>query len=143
MRSLGAAILGGVWVISAASCGSATPVQREMESQDPQPEPGTPQPATAEGPPVAEVRPVTNTYHGVEVVDPYQWLENPEDPAVRAWSDGQNAHARRVLAGLPNVERIRARVREILAAPVRSHRDLRVAGGKIFAIENRPPREQP
>ena len=43
------------------------------------------------GPPRAEVRPVTTTYHGVEVVDPYQWLERPDDPEVRAWSDAQNA----------------------------------------------------
>jgi len=115
-----------------ASCGGATPAAEEPTST----------PAAA-SPPVAEVRPVTATYHGEQVVDPYQWLEDPEDPEVQAWSDGQNVHARRVLDALPNRDVIRQRVAEILSAPTRSHRHLAYAGGKLFAIERRPPREQP
>ena len=30
--------------------------------------------------------PVTNIYHGVAVVDDYQWLENGTNPAVRDWT---------------------------------------------------------
>ena len=97
----------------------------------------------AGGPPVAEVRPVSNTYHGVEVVDPYQWMEDPEDAEVQRWSDGQNVHARRHLASLPGVERIRDRVREILAAPGRSDPHLALRGDEVFALERRPPLEQP
>ncbi|MGE0787649.1 MAG: prolyl oligopeptidase family protein [Sandaracinaceae bacterium] len=93
--------------------------------------------------PVAEVRPVVDTYHGEEVTDPYQWLESPDDPEVRAWSDGQNEHARAILAQLPNRDAIRERVSAILSAPTRSHMNLVSRGGKLFAIERRPPREQP
>ncbi len=100
-------------------------------------------PSATNGPPVAELRPVTHAYHGVSVVDPYEWLEDPNDPAVRSWSDGQNAYARRMLSALPGLEHIRARVREVMAAPVRRHRSLAHAGGKFFALEIRPPREQP
>jgi prolyl oligopeptidase len=100
-------------------------------------------PTRTEGPPAAAIRPVTSTYHGVEVVDPYQWLEDPNDPEVRAWSDAQNAHARRYLSGLPGVERLRERVQAILAAPTRAHWDLAQRGARLFAIERRPPREQP
>lgn len=96
-----------------------------------------------DGPPIAAVRPVTDTYHGEEVVDPYQWLERPDDAAVRAWSDGQNAYARRILDAEPNRDAIRARIEQILTAPTRSHRNLVARGSKIFAIETRPPREQP
>ena len=42
------------------------------------------------------MRPVTDTYHGVKVVDPYRWLETDEDPEVKAWSDAENAYARSV-----------------------------------------------
>ncbi|MCA9606552.1 MAG: prolyl oligopeptidase family serine peptidase [Myxococcales bacterium] len=122
-----------------AACGGTTP-----EAEEPTPgQAESPPVAEAPRPPVAEVRPVTATYHGEAVVDPYQWLENPDDAEVRAWSDGQNAYARHVLDGLAHRDAIRARVTEILSAPTRSHRDLRFAGGKLFAIERRPPREQP
>jgi prolyl oligopeptidase len=100
-------------------------------------------PRAPSGPPVAAVRPVSTTYHGETVVDPYQWLESPDDAEVRAWSDAQNAWARSKLAALPHRDAIRTRVTEILSAPTRSHRSLVHAGGKIFAIERRPPREQP
>lgn len=123
------------------ACGPSTAVVDET-TPDP-----TPQPAPAEQPaptaPVAELRASTNTYHGEEVVDSYQWLENPEDSDVQAWSDAQNRYARHVLGQLPGLNTIRTDVREILGAPVRSHRAIVQRGGKIFALERRPPHEQP
>ncbi len=110
----------------------------------PPPRVSTETPTTAESvPPRAEARPITTTYHGIEVVDPYQWLEHPEDPAVRAWSEAQNEYARRHLSALPGTSRIRERVRAIMAAPVRNHSALEPRGDRIFAIESRPPHEQP
>ena len=102
--------------------------------------------ATGDGaptPPMADVRPTSDRYHGEEVVDAYQWLEEWENPDVRAWSAGQNRYARHVLEGLGSRDAIRERVTEILSAPTRSHRHLSARGGKLFAIERRPPREQP
>lgn len=124
-------------VFAVACGGNAPPVEL------PAPSSAEPAPSEPSGPPVAEVRPVTNTYHGVEVVDPYQWLEDPNDPEVRAWSDAQNAYARRYLAALPGVDHIRERVRRVLGAGLRSHYDVVQRGGRFFALELRPPREQP
>ena len=45
--------------------------------------------------------PVTDTYHGVMVVDDYRWLENGDAPKVKAWSAAQNARARAFLDRLP------------------------------------------
>jgi prolyl oligopeptidase len=57
---------------------------------------------------------VVETLHGVEVHDPYRWLENGDDPEVRAWVAAQNAHTRSVLDALPERAAIEARIRQAL-----------------------------
>ncbi len=98
---------------------------------------------SAANPPATPVRPVSDTYHGVSVVDPYRWLENWDDPEVKTWSEAQNATARRVIEALPHVSAIRDRVTEIMTAPTFSHFSLMPAGGKLFALKHQPPRQQP
>ena len=51
--------------------------------------------------PVAPVRPVTDDYFGTKVVDPYRWMEQDPNVELDAWMKGQDAHARAVLATLP------------------------------------------
>ena len=41
--------------------------------------------------PETAIVPVTNTYHGVEVIDNYQWLENGEDNFRRSGRFAGNA----------------------------------------------------
>jgi prolyl oligopeptidase len=53
---------------------------------------------------------VVETLHGVEVSDPYRWLEDGDDPEVRDWARGQDAHARAVLADLPCRPAVAARI---------------------------------
>ena len=76
----------------------------------------------------AAARPVVETLHGVEVVDPYRWLEGsaaPEfgepDPALDArvaeWTAEQNAVTRRVLDTLPGRGALEARLSELLEVP--------------------------
>ena len=60
-------------------------------------------------PPVAREIPVTNIYHGTEVIDPYQWLEDWDNPQVRAWSESQNIYARGVLDRLASRDQIHRR----------------------------------
>jgi prolyl oligopeptidase len=78
------------------------------------------------GPPATEQRPVTDVYHGVEVTDPYQWLEGDNsDPAsmgrinaeVGAWTDAQNAYTRSVLDRLPGRKALEARISELMEVP--------------------------
>lgn len=55
-------------------------------------------PAAAAGPPVAEVIPSTREFEGREIVDPYAWLENSDDPNVIAYLEAENAYTESVLA---------------------------------------------
>ena len=93
--------------------------------------------------PVTPTKPVSDSYHGATVTDAYRWLEDWNDPAVKAWSETQNTHARGVLNALPHVEEIRTRVTEILSAQSISYGGLHFAGGQLFAIKRQPPKQQP
>jgi prolyl oligopeptidase len=99
--------------------------------------------ATMPKPPATEARVVADIYHGVEVDDPYRWLENWNDPKVKAWSDAQNAYARSFLDRLPGVAAISARVKEIVDAASVSYHSLVWRPGRLFAIKQQPPRNQP
>ena len=65
-------------------------------------------------PPATKAEPVKETLHGVEIVDPYRWLEGDNSdpksagkvtPEVAAWTDAQNAYTRAVLDHLPRPRR--------------------------------------
>src|SRR5690606_11008623 len=94
-------------------------------------------------PPETPRHPVTNTYHGVVVVDDYQWLENAEDPAVREWTARQNVHTRALLDRWPGRDRLRARVEELTAAAAVEWLRVQPGGEHLFALKDQPPRPQP
>lgn len=99
--------------------------------------------AACAAPPDTPKKPVTDTYHGVQVTDDYRWLEDWNDKAVQAWSEAQNAHARSVLDKLPGAEVLRDRLTTIMAAKTASHSSFAVRGDAVFAIRNQPPKQQP
>lgn len=76
-----------------------------------------PTPAGAQSPaaglPVAPVKPVTNTYFGTTLTDPYQWMENLDDPAVKSWFKGQADYTNAALARLPGRPALLARIRAL------------------------------
>jgi prolyl oligopeptidase len=98
---------------------------------------------SASAPPVTELRAVTDTYHGVSVVDPYRWLEADAAPEVKAWSAAQNAYSRSVLDRLPALPEIRARVTAAFKAEFPSFRQVVPAAGLWFVTVHAPPRQQP
>src|SRR4051812_16132003 len=79
--------------------------------------------------PATRKEPVTDRYHGVEIVDEYRWLETWDDPAVKAWSDAQNAYARSVLDRLPGVDAIRKQVAAIRKIEIPRYGSLTSVGG--------------
>ena len=110
----------------------------------------TPQAGSSEGSaaamtnaPATERRPVTDTFHGVEVTEDYRWLEDWSDPAVKAWSEAQNTWARRYLDGLEGIEALGARVREVLSAKTVTYWGMQVRGERLFAKKRQPPKQVP
>jgi prolyl oligopeptidase len=95
------------------------------------------------GPPPTKKEPVTDTYHGVTVADPYRWLEDWNSPQVKAWSEAQNVNARGILDKLPGVETLRQQLTKIMTAKTTSHGDFHYRGGQHFAIRRQPPKQQP
>ncbi len=63
--------------------------------------------------PVAQVRPVTDTYFGTKVVDPYRWMENLKSPEVQSWMKGQNDYTRAYLDKLPDRDALIKRIESL------------------------------
>jgi prolyl oligopeptidase len=88
-------------------------------------------------------RPVVLEYHGVKVTDDYQWLEDWNDPVVRAWSEKQNVYARGVLDKLPRVAAIHEEVTEFMRKMPPSYSQLACRQEKLFAMKFQPPLDHP
>ena len=64
--------------------------------------------------PSTRVDPVTEKLHGVDITDPYRWLENADSPEVRAWVTKQNHLTEELLSKLPGRATIRERLNAFL-----------------------------
>jgi prolyl oligopeptidase len=93
--------------------------------------------------PLTPQRPVVDRYGAVEVTDPYRWLEDWSDPAVRAWSDSQTAVARAFLDSLPMRRAVLGQVESLTEKPAPAWFGVRRAGDLYFALKNDPPKQQP
>jgi prolyl oligopeptidase len=88
-------------------------------------------------------RPVTDIIQGVQITDDYRWLESNTDPAVKAWSDGQNRHARSFLDTLPLRPIIYEELKKAYGQAASSYGDLVYRNRRLFAQKRQPPKEQP
>jgi prolyl oligopeptidase len=86
--------------------------------------------APPDGPPETKVDAVKETIHGVEIADPYRWLENQDAPDTRAWIAAQNAYTKQVLAKVPGRPDLEKRVAELLKTDAIS--TPREADGRYF-----------
>ncbi|MDP6579900.1 MAG: prolyl oligopeptidase family serine peptidase [Vicinamibacterales bacterium] len=86
-------------------------------------------------PPPTETREVVETLHGVEIRDPYRWLEDQEAPETRAWIDEQNSYTDTLLEPLPgreSLESLAGKVLEVDAIGLPNER-----GGRYFYSKRR------
>jgi prolyl oligopeptidase len=94
-------------------------------------------------PPAAPKRPVIDTYHGVQVKDDYRWLEDFSNPEVKAWSDAENAYARKYLDGLSQRAACYEEIRKVVNQTSASYYSLQWRAGMWFVMKQQPPKEQP
>ena len=92
--------------------------------------------------PPAAKRPVSETLHGVTVIDDYRWLEDDASPEVRAWVREQNALTRKVLDAVAQRPEIARRVGELMRAQTVSRHGIQYRGGIVFALKDAPPKNQ-
>lgn len=96
------------------------------------------------GPPVARLSPVTESFFGTPVTDPYRWMEDAKDPGFEPFMRGQDAWARQVLGGIPGRAGLARRVAQLsggvaVASSVQTAGDLlfyqvRPAGANTFQL---------
>src|SRR6266704_1509671 len=91
--------------------------------------------------PASPTEPVTEILHGVPVMDPYRWLEVRDSPRTQKWLEEQTAYARAYLDAIPDRERIRKRVEELLAVEVVS--EPWKVGQRYFYLKRKAHQEQP
>jgi prolyl oligopeptidase len=87
-------------------------------------------------PPAAPVRAVTDEYFGVQVTDPYRYMENLKDPAVQAWIAAQGKYTRAVLESIPGRAKLLAEVRALdESGPARLNQVMVLPGNLIFYLK--------
>ena len=96
----------------------------------------TPALAGAATPPLAPVRDVVDTYHGVAVHDPYRDLEDLKLPATQAWMKAQAEHASQTLAGIEGRDALAARIAQLTQSAGDALGALvRVTGDRLFYLK--------
>ncbi|MGH9362125.1 MAG: S9 family peptidase, partial [Thermoanaerobaculia bacterium] len=67
----------------------------------------------AKAPPKTRTENAQDVLHGVEIVDPYRWLEDQKGPETRAWIEAQNRISSAYLEAVPGREALRRRLTEL------------------------------
>ena len=78
--------------------------------------------------------------HGVEVDDPYRWLEDGDSPETKGWVAEQNERTRAALDGLPGRADLHRRLVRLLQAGQAT--SPRVRGDRLFSLDRWGDHEQ-
>src|SRR5215475_12130143 len=86
--------------------------------------------AQSPAPPLARQDNVKELIHGVEIIDPYRWLEDQDGDETRKWEAAENAYTHALLDKLPERAGISRRLTEMFHFDTMSAPTLR--GGYYF-----------
>jgi prolyl oligopeptidase len=85
------------------------------------------------GPPPTRREDVVELVHGLDVVDPFRWLESGESPEVVDWVARQNAHTRQALDARPDRDQWLERLSALVALP--TVLECQVRGEHLIVLE--------
>jgi prolyl oligopeptidase len=92
--------------------------------------------------PLTEKHPVTDEYHGVKVVDDYQWLEDGSSPKVKAWTAKESEQTRTYLDGLAERAKIQSQLTGWFDKKSPNYGWPTSRPGRLFALKAQPPKQQ-
>ncbi len=133
MRSV---LLLGSLITVAACCPPMTDkaktpaVPPSMPAPTPAVAPAPPAPVV-EGPPVARTVDVVDKAFGIELADPYRWMEGTDNAEHTAWLRAQGEDAAAKLAKIPGRDKLYARLRE-LGLGISGVFDVQLGGTRVF-----------
>ena len=76
----------------------------------------------------------TNVYHGAEIMDEYQWLEDENSKKTKAWIQKQNSFTDSYFRRIPFRKKIEKRLKELWDYPTQSLPFMK--GDKIYFYKN-------
>ena len=86
--------------------------------------------------PIAPIKPVTDNYFGIKVIDPYRYMETFDSEAVQQWVKEQADYTNHVLAQLPERDSFLNRMLEIDASlPANIDSVKQLGSGGIFYLK--------
>jgi prolyl oligopeptidase len=88
-------------------------------------------------PPVAPVKPVTDTYFGTAVTDPYRYMEDMKDPEVVGWMKAQADYTRGTLARVPQRDAILKEVTNFGDAAAARVSSVQVTGDSVYYLKRK------
>ncbi|MFC2094837.1 prolyl oligopeptidase family protein [Candidatus Bipolaricaulota bacterium] len=96
---------------------------------------------TTSQPPVTRRTDHVDELHGMEVPDPYRWLEDADSPEIEKWIHAQNEHTQAILSSIPFGKTLREHVEalsayEIVGMP-------KQGGSRLFFTLQLPEAKQP
>src|SRR5690349_12115810 len=91
-------------------------------------------------PPRTPAHDVREMMHGVEIVDPYRWLEEQDSPETRKWIAAENEYSDSLLNNLPGRDALKKKVAALL--DVETMTTPTVRGGRYFFRHRVPEQDQ-
>lgn len=96
--------------------------------------------ASLPAPPVARIEPVTETFFGQSVTDPYRWMETATDPDWEPFMRGNAEQARTALDAIPGRQALLERISSLTGTNTTAGAPT-PAGGRLFYQKREPGKD--